>query len=229
MNSSILSCSAWAILRSGPCHPHQNMAIDDALLEHSAIFGTPLLRFYAWSEPAATFGYFQHYHEIATWTSLRPLIRRPTGGGLVPHDHDWTYSVVIPPNHPWYKLKAAQSYQLVHEWLREGFAAIGFTTHLAPAPVREGIGRCFIGAEQHDLLWQARKIAGAAQRRNKQGLLIQGSVQPPTREFDREDWEAAMRKFINPSAEWELPETLRKRADQLALEQYSQPAYNERR
>ena len=29
------------------------------------------------------------------------------------------------------------------------------------------------------MLWQGRKIAGAAQRRTRHGLLVQGSVQPP--------------------------------------------------
>ena len=47
-------------------------------------------RFYAWLEPAATFGYFQRFAEVERMTLLRPLLRRPTGGGLVPHAADWT-------------------------------------------------------------------------------------------------------------------------------------------
>ena len=39
-------------------------------------------------------------------------------------------------------------------------------------------GPCFAGYEKFDVLWHGKKIAGAAQRRNKLGLLIQGSVQP---------------------------------------------------
>ena len=60
------------------------MALDEALLTHVAGLGRPVLRFYGWTEPAATFGYFQHHAEIAPATRLRPPIRRPTGGGLVP-------------------------------------------------------------------------------------------------------------------------------------------------
>src|SRR4051812_24857979 len=109
--------SAWKILDTGKGEAAWNMALDQALLDASAEINAPILRFYGWQEPAATFGYFQHHAEIATWTPLRPLIRRPTGGGLVPHDADWTYSVIIPPTDRWYELRAVESYRRLHEWL----------------------------------------------------------------------------------------------------------------
>src|SRR5689334_22938196 len=71
-----------------------NMAVDEALLEAMPRLRKPVLRFYRWTESAASFGYFQKYATIERLTLLRPLVRRPTGGGLVPHDADWTYSVV---------------------------------------------------------------------------------------------------------------------------------------
>src|SRR5262249_11796081 len=80
-----------------------------------------ILRFYSWSEPAASFGYFQKYAEVGKMTLLRPLVRRPTGGGLVPHDADWTYSAVFPPTDAWYELKAIESYRCIHEWIRMAF------------------------------------------------------------------------------------------------------------
>ena len=70
--------STWFHLNSGSCEPDFNMAFDEALHELSALIGSPVLRFYGWSQPAATFGYFQKYHDIEAWTRLRPLIRRPT-------------------------------------------------------------------------------------------------------------------------------------------------------
>src|SRR5690349_7477154 len=99
------------------------MAWDEALLMAASDTG-PLLRFYGWTEPAATFGYFQKFAVVAGLTRLRPLIRRPTGGGLVPHDADWTYSLVFPPSHPWYQLKAVQSYERVHRWVQAAFCAL---------------------------------------------------------------------------------------------------------
>jgi lipoate-protein ligase A len=88
----------WFYLRQGPERPSWNMAFDEALLEAVHLAGNPILRLYGWNEPAATFGYFQKWAEVASWIKLRPLIRRPTGGGLVPHDADWTYSLVFPPD-----------------------------------------------------------------------------------------------------------------------------------
>lgn len=73
----------WWWLNSGPGEAAFNMALDEALLESVGKLGAPVLRFYGWTQPAATFGYFQHYAEIERTTLLRPLIRRPTGGGQV--------------------------------------------------------------------------------------------------------------------------------------------------
>ncbi len=196
------STDAWLLLNSGPYAPAFNMAMDEALLEAATSLGQPVLRFYSWTEPAATFGYFQHYAEIERTTHLRPLIRRPTGGGLVPHDADWTYSVVIPPGHPWHGLNAVDSYRRMHEWISAAFARLGVATELADCCRKSTPGQCFVGWEKFDVLWQGRKIAGAAQRRNKLGLLIQGSVQPPSVVLERERWEEAMCCTITPAVAW---------------------------
>lgn len=168
----------WVRLDSGPGAPAYSMAVDEALLEAAPALGQPVLRFYGWTESAATFGYFQKISEIERVTRLRPLVRRPTGGGLVPHDADWTYSLALPPAHAWHALRATESYERVHQWLRAAFARLGVAAELAPCCRKEIPGQCFAGHEKSDLLWHGRKIAGAAQRRTKTGLLIQGSVQP---------------------------------------------------
>jgi hypothetical protein len=191
--------NTWLLLDSGPCPPAFNMALDEALLELAPGTAAPVLRLYGWTEPAATFGYFQRYAEIERLTTLRPLLRRPTGGGLVPHDADWTYSLAFPAGHEWHGLKAAASYRRVHEWLRLAFARLGVETELASC-CRPGAGQCFLGYEQHDLLWHGRKIAGAAQRRTKTGLLIQGSVQPPPLRLDRAAWQMACQEVAE--TEW---------------------------
>src|SRR5580700_6663244 len=180
------------LLNSGLCDPAFNMALDEALLENASRLGKPVLRFYGWTEPAATFGYFQKFADVERATQLRPLIRRPTGGGMVPHDADWTYSAVFPPNHEWHALKAEESYRRIHDWLRLAFAELNVETELAPAAKKSLPGQCFAGHEKFDLLWQGKKIAGVAQRRNRLGLLIQGSVQPPPVALKRESFEQAM-------------------------------------
>ncbi|HEX5220927.1 MAG TPA: hypothetical protein VFZ59_15265 [Verrucomicrobiae bacterium] len=222
----------WLSLNSGPCPPAFNMAMDHALLETVAQLNQPVLRLYGWTEPAASFGYFQKFAEIEQATLLRPLIRRPTGGGLVPHDADWTYSVAFPPGHEWYALKAEASYQRVHEWIQAAFAKLGVTTELASCCKKPAPGQCFVGHEKHDLLWHGRKIAGAAQRRNKLGLLIQGSVQPPPVALNRADWERAMVETVNPKAHWiefQPDAALQARGTELEAIKYSQASFNRKR
>jgi len=223
----------WLLLRSGLCAPAHNMACDEALLEGVAQLGQPVLRFYGWTEPAATFGYFQKFAEAGRMTALRPLIRRPTGGGLVPHDADWTYSFVIPPDDPWYALKAAESYRRMHEWIRAAFAAMNVAAELSPGCRNDLPGHCFAGAEQFDVVLGERKLAGAAQRRTKNGLLIQGSIQPPAG-IVRDRFEAAMRDAAARPwrvewRDWKPGAELNQRARQLAQEKYSRNEFNCRR
>lgn len=224
---------SWLLLRSGAAPAALNMAVDETLLHHVHQLSQPVLRFYSWNEPAASFGYFQRYAEVSRATALRPLVRRSTGGGIVPHDHDWTYSLAFPPSHRWYALKAVESYRRVHDWVRAAFARMGVAASLAPAAQRQGTGQCFSGAEQFDVLLRDRKIAGAAQRRTHGGLLIQGSIQPPAG-VERGSWEAALcdwaaKEWHVQWREWQWPGDLERSARELAKTKYSQAAFNERR
>jgi lipoate-protein ligase A len=222
----------WLVLDSGKCPPAFNMALDESLLEAMPRLQQPVLRFYGWTEPAASFGYFQKYAEVERATMLRPLVRRPTAGGIVPHDADWTYSLAFPTTHEWYGLRAEDSYRRAHEWVQEGLARVGFKTELAMEAKKSAQGQCFVGYEKFDVLRHGKKVAGAAQRRNKQGLLIQGSVQPPVA-INRYLWENIM-FFIanrNGGARFAEPmdELVAERAQQLAAEKYSTAAYNQKR
>jgi hypothetical protein len=226
--------NSWHLLRSGACGFAENMAVDQALLEAAPALGAPVLRFYGWQEPAASFGYFQKYAEVAKMTLLRPLVRRPTGGGLVPHDADWTYSLAFPPTDAWYELKAVESYRRAHEWIRAAFARLGVATELATDCRVCGPGQCFEGWEKSDVLWQGRKVAGAAQRRTRAGLLIQGSVQPPPVKLARADWEQAMcgvaeAEFGVKWMEFAPGDPFQQRVAELAKNTYAQAAYNQRR
>jgi len=219
----------WYLLDSGAGGPAWNMALDEALLESAPQRARPVLRFYGWTEPAATFGYSQKYAQAAALTPLRPLVRRTTGGGVVPHDADWTYSLIFPPQHDWHRLKAAESYRRLHEWIRAALARIHVPATLAAASQKEIPGHCFAGPEKSDVLWSGRKIAGAAQRRARTGLLIQGSLQPPPGAA-RSGWQSAMCREME--VEWKplpaelLPQSL---ALRLQEEKFSQPIFNQKR
>ena len=232
----------WLLLNSGKCDAAFNMALDETLLEAMPRLGKPVLRFYGWTEPAATFGYFQKYAEAAAAIKLRPLIRRPTGGGIVPHDADWTYAAIFPAGHEWHSLKAEESYRRIHDWLRLAFAELKIETELAPCCSKFQISNfkfqipcaCFVGHEKFDLLWHGKKIAGAAQRRNRLGLLIQGSVQPPPVPVRRADFERAMGAVAESQfgVRWQtLPPDgdALEAAHRLVEQKYSQAGYNRKR
>ncbi len=61
-----------------------NMADDDALLD-SADGGVATLRFYGWSRPTLSLGYFQEAGPARADPLLAPLpwVRRPSGGGAL--------------------------------------------------------------------------------------------------------------------------------------------------
>jgi lipoate-protein ligase A len=221
----------WYLLQSGPRTFDYNMALDEALMDCAPEVGAPVLRFYGWTEPAASFGYSQKIADIECATMLRPLVRRPTGGGLVPHDADWTYSLAFPPDHFWYQLKAIESYERVHQWIRDAFTRINVPTTLSPGTPKDMPGQCFIGSEKFDVLWFGKKIAGAAQRRTRKGLLIQGSIQPPPTSLARADWQAAMCQtaYEQFGVNWTALEpsgTLAEVAEQLRVIKYSQDSFN---
>jgi lipoate-protein ligase A len=220
----------WLLLESGPGKAPYNMALDEALLTAMPRLGVAVLRFYSWTEPAASFGYFQRYSDVERVTLLRPLVRRPTGGGVVPHDFDWTYSLVFPVRHEWFSLAASESYRRIHEWIRAAFSILDIQTELAADAHKTLPGQCFAGHEKADLLWHGKKIAGAAQRRTRAGLLIQGSVQCPLA-VPRTYWQKAMCSVVHSQqgVEWRdlgSSSPVFKEALVLAQEKYSQASYN---
>ena len=224
----------WLLFQSGQGGYAFNMALDEALLEAMPRLCQPVLRFYSWAEKAASFGYFQKYAAIERMTVLRPLVRRPTAGGLVPHDADWTYSLAFPASNDWYSLSARESYQRVHRWLQAALARLNLTTELALSSRKEQPGQCFAGYQVSDVLWRGRKIAGAAQRRTRGGLLIQGAIQPPPVPLARAEWQNAMCEVaqLEQGVCWrplELDTALRRRALELARQKYSEPNYNRKR
>jgi lipoate-protein ligase A len=224
----------------------ENMALDFLLLQR---YPQEAARFrhYDWRQPAFTFGYSQKIAFIRTQVPAEAgfdLCRRPTGGGLVDHREDWTYALVIPRGHPLEEIPAGQSYRAVHEALaaalrRQGVAAQAKQRCESPTDGADcgPAGVCFQRAELYDVIHTASgaKIAGAAQKRNKHGLLFQGSVWRPAAgpgvgwELFREDFIAELSTALACDAEaapW--PELAEHEVEGLT-EQYATPEWNESR
>jgi lipoyl(octanoyl) transferase len=151
-----------------------NMALDEALLESVA---SPTLRFYRWRGPALSFGYFGSYADVTNHRSEREIVRRWTGGGIVPHGDDLTYSVIIPAGHWFFARSSLAIYFDVHDAIREALKENGINATLANSVSPRVSQNCFANAMRADVISEGRKIAGAAHRRSRAGLLHQGSIQ----------------------------------------------------
>ena len=151
-----------------------NMALDEALLETST---SPTLRCYRWKGPALSFGYFGSYADVADQRSAREIVRRWTGGGVVPHGDDLTYSVIIPASHPFFARSSLAIYSGVHDAIREALTENGINATLANSVSPKVSENCFANPVRADVISDGRKIAGAAHRRSRTGLLHQGSIQ----------------------------------------------------
>ena len=150
-----------------------NMAIDETLLRTAT---QPILRFYGWRQPALSFGYFGRFADVATEAPARELVRRWTGGGIVLHGEDVTYSVILPRGRAENIPLPQTVYQMIHGAIQKTLAA-HFDISLADKAAAKISGDCFANAVTADVLVRGRKIAGAAQRRTRAGLLHQGSIQ----------------------------------------------------
>src|SRR2546428_9145552 len=133
------------------------MAADEVLLRTAAQRGRPLLRVYAWTKPAISIGYFQQFPQTD-----REVVRRPTGGGLVYHGEDTTFTIVAPPGHWLCRLGTAEAYGKIHE----AVARVAGATMLATAEIPRGHYECFQQPVAGDVMLDGRKLAGGAQRRN---------------------------------------------------------------
>jgi len=228
-----------------------NMAIDEALLEMANI---PSIRFYRWHSPALSFGYFGRFADVVDYAARRDLVRRWTGGGIVLHGDDLTYSIIVPRDDPVFAGSSMSIYENVHRALCEALSVIAKRADLlAVAAVCdrrtiqdrsvhswEITGReinatvtdrryndCFANPVRADVLVDGRKVAGAAQRRTRAGLLHQGSIQ----QVDLvEDFARHFAKELSEDcSERRIDNELSDRAKEIAEKKYATQAWLRRR
>jgi lipoate-protein ligase A len=201
-----------------------NMAIDEALLLSASV---PILRYYRWKQPAVSFGYFGEYAEVAAQSGAREIVRRWTGGGIVPHGDDLTYSVIIPRSNPSFGRSSLEVYGSVHEAIRLALEANHIAATLANETAQRMSDDCFANPVRADVLSGNRKIAGAAHRRSRAGLLHQGSIQRsdlPDR--FRQDFARMLSDDFEKTA---LPPGTLEHAAEIAAAKYASPAWLMRR
>ena len=110
-------------LETAPRDVFGQMAVDEALAQsRPEVF---CLRFFRWDGVGATFGYAQRVGEVERALPGgigRNYTRRPTGGGLVPHLDDLTFSCVFPAEG---MLRPEQIYRRLHAAILAGLRETG--------------------------------------------------------------------------------------------------------
>jgi lipoate-protein ligase A len=241
-SSTLLGMTIFAALDVYYDHtPHSaamNMAIDEALLDYAT---APLIRFYRWQFPALSFGYFGRFINVASYQCERDLVRRWTGGGIVFHGQDLTYCVVIPASDTAFAESSISIYEKIHRALCDALSETGqFAivaagadrgTGSATVATRTGISdagyNCFANPVRADVMIDGRKIAGAAQRRTRRGLLQQGSIQGI--EFGNSLTEQFPQALSANCCERKVDEEILNRAGELAEQKYGTESWLRKR
>ena len=203
----------WRLLPpiDGPGAFH--MAADVAILERvRAGEAGPTLRFYRWTPPCVSLGKFQPADGNVQLDNCRRLgfdvVKRPTGGRAILHDHEVTFSIIVREEHlPEAGAGIMDSYRVLGRALEAGMRRLGLDAELIdrraqtrggdpPSVMAAGNPACFAAKARCDLMVNGRKIIGSAQMR-KDGVILQQNSLPLRVDFPRwdevfyrSDWQA---------------------------------------
>jgi len=197
--------SECRLIINPPASGPWNMAVDEALLLDAAENGVATLRFYQWSEPTLSLGYFQRYADRYQHAPSRDcaIVRRQTGGGAILHDRELTYSLTLPAGHRLAR-KTQSLYAAVHDAFvaaiepalaadRSRWTLLRREIQLTPSPHDDPF-LCFQRQAPGDIVLVANsaendaaspteivprsdwKILGSAQRRHRGAILQHGSL-----------------------------------------------------
>ncbi|MFZ4594008.1 MAG: lipoate--protein ligase family protein [Verrucomicrobiaceae bacterium] len=196
-----------------------NMAIDQALLETTQV---PVLRVYQWGQPSISIGYSHDLGALKPSLQDRwPVVRRWTGGGVVWHDADSTYSVIVPSREPWAATRPVESYRLLHGSMADCLKANrDIDCRLAGEDDQKEGALCFEAPALFDIVAGSEKIAGAGQRRTREGLLHQGSVNLMLNESFWSAWAQSLAADV--TVQRTLSSEVMSRAENLVRERYGQ-------
>lgn len=181
----------WRLIKSPPTDAFTNMAVDEAIfVKVAAGKSPPTLRFYTWTPPAVSVGYFQDSFTDIDITACREMgidvVRRLTGGRAVLHDKELTYSVICPEGDLLFPDNILGTYKLISSCLVKGLNSLGLDASLAPSAkrrVKKSPSACFTLPSHYEITVSGNKLVGSAQRRGDGAFIQHGSI---LMEFDRE-------------------------------------------
>jgi lipoyl(octanoyl) transferase len=154
------------------------MAADEVMLEGAAA-GHASLRFYRWSEPTVSLGYFQpeSVRRSDPLLASLPFVRRATGGATLVHDRELTYAVAVPLSDPWQRHSDGWIVRM-HRVITVALHGLAIDARLVEPGERRKLGEplCFLDQTPGDVLVKGRKVVGSAQRKRKSAILQHGGI-----------------------------------------------------
>jgi len=162
------------------------MSMDQTLFENIQAKKIPaFLRFYSMESPSVTVGYFSkkgNQSAIEAITKEFTVVKRPTGGGIVYHGSDLVFSFGADSKLFQHLKSTGSSYRWIHSMFQQGFKRKGISVQgvdegdIKPKGQEVCRGLCFENPVAGDLTYEGRKVAGGAQKRQKNYFLHQGSI-----------------------------------------------------
>lgn len=176
------------LIQSGFCNAAANMAIDEALfLSYEENISVPILRLYGWMPASFSIGCFQDPGKILNLKTCEKegmsFVRRPTGGGIIFHDHELTYSLILAQSDTKLRAGVKESFEKITKFLISTYRKLGLKAHFAKDIFKNSIDSknsraefCFSRHEEFDILIEEKKLGGNAQKRKKNIILQHGSI-----------------------------------------------------
>jgi lipoate-protein ligase A len=170
------------ILDKVPQKGSWNMAVDDYLFQSLGQEPATYLRFYQWDRPTVSIGYSQKVTQIVDLEKCQAMgidiVRRITGGKLVLHHEEVTYSICS-SDRVLFTSKLMNSYRLISEALMRGLEEMGIKCSLAastPSSYAKGLLPCFSLPARNEIETGGKKIIGSAQKRKGDRFIQHGSI-----------------------------------------------------
>lgn len=176
----------FELLETGKKPAQIIMDLDAKLLDDLDPKGPGLLHLYEWEGLAATYGHFIKFSDLLSAEGVKKhgltLGKRPTGGGIVLHVSDLAFSVLVPSGHEGFHQKTLDNYAFINHKVKRAILKMLSKESLELLPEDplglDGFCKNFCMAKPtiYDVMLGGKKVAGAAQRKKKQGYLHQGSI-----------------------------------------------------
>ena len=156
------------------------MAVDEALLRSFRKDDLPILRLYGW-EPSLSLGRFSNVRKCVDLAKLKrenlPCVRRMTGGGVLVHGGDLSYTLILPRESLEHK-GVKESYCYLCGFLIRLYEKLGQNaTFACDTELETGHSDiCLAGNEAYDIVIKGSKMGGNAQRYSRDLLFQHGSI-----------------------------------------------------